>query len=130
MKLFIFTGLLAFLAVLPMKAFSSFSVMEVEDKKDIKLDGNTEDDRQKTLILPFGAYQEDNQEVSVVSYNNCPSVTVRIIDAYGNTMDSLDSSLSSLQVTTFDISGYSTGIYTLIIATPQGTFLCGMFTIE
>lgn len=130
MKLFIFTGLLAFLAVLPMKAFSSFSVMEVEDKKDIKLDGNTEDDRQKTLILPFGAYQEDNQEVSVVSYNNCPSVTIRIIDAYGNTMDSLDSSLSSLQVTTFDISGYSTGIYTLIIATPKGTYLSGMFTIE
>ena len=130
MKLFIFTGLFAFLAVLPMKAFSSFSVMEVEDKKDIKLDGNTEDDRQKILILPFGAYQEDNQEVCVVSYNICPSVTIRIIDAYGNTMDSLNSSLSSLQVVTFDISGYTAGIYTLVIATPQGTYLTGVFEVE
>ena len=130
MKLFIFTGLFAFLAVLPMKAFSSFSVMEVEDKKDIKLDGNTEDDRQKTLILPFGAYQEDNQEVCVVSYNICPSVTIRIIDAYGNTMDSLNSSLSSLQVVTFDISGYTAGIYTLVIATPQGTYLTGVFEVK
>lgn len=130
MKLFIFTGLFAFLAVLPMKAFSSFSVMEVEDKKDIKLDGNTEDDNPKSLVLPFGAYQEDNQEVCVVSYNICPSVTIRIIDAYGNTMDSLDSSLSSLQVTTFDISGYAVGIYTLVIATPQGTYLTGVFEVE
>lgn len=130
MKSFIFTGLLALWAVLPMKAFSSFSVMEVEDKKDIKLDGNTEDDRQKTLILPFGAYQEDNREVCVVSYNICPSVTIRINDAYGNTMDSLVSSLSSLQVTTFDISGYAVGIYTLVIATPQGTYLTGVFEVE
>ena len=113
-----------------MKAFSSFSVMEVEDKKDIKLDGNTEDDNPKSLVLPFGAYQIDNAKVCVMSYDFCSNATICILDASGQTMDYLTSSLSSLQVVSFDINGYPNGTYTLVISTPQGTYLTGVFEVD
>lgn len=129
MKTTILTAILALLATLPMKVFPSFLVMEVEDKKDVNLDGKTEDDDKKSLTLPFGAYQEDNLEICVISYDDCPMVTLSIIDAYGNTTDTLSSALTSLQVVSFDISGYSHGSYTLVISTPTGTYLTGMFEI-
>lgn len=130
MRTTIFTAILALLAPsLPMKAFPSFLVMEVEDKKDVKLDGRTEDDDKKSLTLPFGAYQEDNLEICVISYDDCPMATLSIIDAYGNTIDMLSSALTSLQVVSFDISGYSHGSYTLVISTPTGTYLTGMFEV-
>lgn len=129
MKITLFTAILALLAILPMEAFPSFSVMEVEDKEDIKLDGRTEDDDKKSLTLPFGAYQKDNLEVCVISYDDCPMVTLSIIDAYGNTIDTLSTSLISLQVVTLDISNFSNGTYTLVITTPTGTYLTGMFEV-
>ena len=112
-----------------MKAFESSDVYRVENKKDIELEGDTEDERQKSLTLPFGAYLEDNLEVCVISYDDCPMVTLSIIDAYGNTIDTLSSALTSLQVVTFDISNYSNRTYTLVITTPTGTYLTGMFEV-
>ena len=56
MKTTLFTAILALLSILPMEAFPSFSVMKVEDNKDIKLDGDTEDENNKSLTFPFGAY--------------------------------------------------------------------------
>lgn len=129
MKTTLFTAILALLSILPMEAFPSFSVMKVEDNKDIKLDGDTEDENNKSLTFPFGAYQEDNLEVCVISYDDCPMVTLSIIDAYGNGIDTLSSALTSLQVVTFDISNYSNGTYTLVITTPTGTYLTGMFEV-
>lgn len=129
MKTKIITLLLSLSAILPMKAFKSSDVSRVEDKKDVKLDGRTEDDDKKSLTLPFGAYQEDNLEIGVISYDDCPTVTLSIIDAYGNTIDTLSSALASLQVVTFDISNYSNGTYTLVITTPTGTYLTGMFEV-
>jgi len=129
MKTNIITFLLLLIAINPMEAFESSDVLRVEDKKDINLDGKTEDDRNKSLTLPFGAYQEDNLEVCIISYNDCPAVTLSIIDAYGNTIDTLSSALTSLQVVSFDISGYSHGTYTLVISTPTGTYLTGMFEV-
>ena len=129
MKTTLFTAILALLSILPMEAFPSFSVMKVEDNKDIKLDGDTEDENNKSLTFPFGAYQEDNLEVCVISYDDCPMVTLSIIDAYGNAIDTLSSALTSLQVVTFDISNYSNGTYTLVITTPTGTYLTGMFEV-
>ena len=129
MKTNIITFLLLLIAINPMKAFESSDVLRVEDKKDINLDGKTEDDRNKSLTLPFGAYQEDNLEVCIISYDDCPMVTLSIIDAYGNAIDTLSSALTSLQVVSFDISGYSHGTYTLVISTPTGTYLTGMFEV-
>ena len=129
MKTSIITFLLLLIAIYPMKAFESSDVLRVEDKKDINLDGKTEDDRNKSLTLPFGAYQEDNLEVCIISYDDYPMVNLSIIDAYGNTIDTLSSALASLQVVTFDISNYSNGTYTLVITTPTGTYLTGMFEV-
>lgn len=129
MKAKIMTFLLLLIAIYPMKAFELSGVNKVENKKDIELEGDTEDERQKSLTLSFGAYQEDNLEIGVISYNDCPTVTLSIIDAYGNTIDTLSSALASLQVVTFDISNYSNGTYTLVITTPTGTYLTGMFEV-
>ena len=82
MKTSIITFLLLLIAIYPMKAFESSDVLRVEDKKDINLDGKTEDDRNKSLTLPFGAYQEDNLEVCIISYDDYPMVNLSIIDAY------------------------------------------------
>lgn len=129
MKTKIITFLLLLLAIFPMKAFDSSDVFRVEDKKDIELEGDTEDELKKSLTLSFGAYQENNQEVCVISYDDCPMVTLSITDAYGNTIDTLSSALTSLQVVSFDISNYSNGTYTLVINTPMGTYLSGIFEI-
>ena len=130
MKTSIFTTILASLVVLPMKAFPSFLMMEVEDKKDIKLQGDTEDDNKKSLVCPFGAYQVDNQEVCVMSYDAYSNVSIRILDANGWVMDDYTSGLSPLQTISFDISNYSEGTYTLVITTPQGTYLTGVFEVD
>lgn len=60
MKTSLFTAIFVLLATLPIKTLPSFSAMKMEEKKDIKLEGRTEDDDKKSLVLPFGAYQEDN----------------------------------------------------------------------
>ncbi len=61
MKVKLFT-FLAFplLAVLPMKAFVSSDVYRVEEKKDIDLEGDMEDERNKSLLLPFNALLKKN----------------------------------------------------------------------
>lgn len=118
------------LAVLPINALVSSNGIKVEDKKDIELKGTTEDDRKKSFVLPFGAYQINNTEVCVISYDFCSNATICILDASGQTMDYFTSSLSSLQVVSFDINGYPSGTYTLAISTPQGTYLTGMFEVN
>ena len=130
MKTKIITFFMFLLAVLPINALVSSNGIKVEDKKDIELKGTTEDDRKKSLVLPFGAYQINNTEVCVVSYDFCSSATICILDASGQTMDCFASSLSSMQVVSFDINGYPNGTYTLVISTPQGTYLTGVFEVD
>ena len=130
MKVKLFTFLVfSLLAFLPMKAFVSSDVHRVEEKKDIDLEGDMEDERNKSLLLPFDAFQVDNSEICVMSYDAHSAVTIRIMDASGTTMDTQSLSLGSQQVVSFDISSYSNGTYTLVISTPQGTYLSGMFEI-
>ena len=130
MKVKLFTFLVfSLLAFLPMKAFVSSDVHRVEEKKDIDLEGDMEDERNKSLLLPFDAFQVDNSEICVMSYDAHSAVTIRIIDAGGTTMDTQSLSLGSQQVVSFDISSHPNGTYTLIISTPQGTYLSGMFEI-
>ena len=118
------------LVVLPMQAFILSNTFKVEDKKDIELKGDTEDERDKSLLLPFRAYQIDNAEVCVMSYDFCSNATICILDVSGQTMDYFTSLLSSMQVVSFDISNYSEGTYTLVIITPQGTYLTGVFVVD
>ena len=129
MKTKIITFFVLLLAVLPIQAFVLSNTFRVEDKKDIELKGDTENDNTKSLIFPFEAYQVDNQKVCVMSYDFCSNATICILDASGQTMDYLTSSLSSLQVVSFDIIGYPNGTYTLVISTPQGTYLTGVFEV-
>lgn len=129
MRTTILTIILSLLVAMPMNVFAMFDILEVEDKKDIELKGETEDENEKSLILPFGAYQIDNAEICVMSYDAYSNATIRILDANGWTMDAFSSSLVSMQVVSFDISSYPNGIYTLVITTPQGTYLTGTFEI-
>lgn len=112
-----------------MKAFVASDVLRVEEKKDIDLGGDMEDERNKSLLLPFKAFQVDNSEICVMSYGVHSSVTIRIMDAGGTTMDTQSLSLGSQQVVSFNISSYPNGTYTLVVSTPQGTYLSGMFEI-
>lgn len=129
-KLFTFMALLSLLTVCPMKAIVSSNVFRVEDKKDIDLKGDMEDDRKKSLVLPFKAYQVNDAEICVMSYHAHSAVTIRILDTNGNSMDVQSSSLTPQQVVSFDISSYPHGTYTLVISTPQGTYLTGVFEVE
>ena len=130
MKTRIITFFVLLLAILPMQAFVSFDIFRVEDKKDLELQGDTEDERKKSLVFPFGAYQIDNAEVCVMSYDFCSNATICILDVSGQTMDYFTSSLASMQVVSFDINGYPNGTYTLVISTPQGTYLTGVFEVD
>lgn len=109
------------------------AVFDTDDeykKEDIKLEGETEDEIEKSLVFPFGAYQTNNNKVCVMSYDFCSNATIYILDACGQTMDCFVSSLSSMQVVSFDIIGYPNGTYTLVISTPQGTYLTGVFEVD
>lgn len=130
MKTRIVTFLVLLLAVLPMQAFVSFNFFKAEDRTDIELKGDTEDEIEKSLHISFGAYQVDNQEVYVMSYDAYSNVSIRILDANGWVMDDYTSGLSPLQTISFDISNYSEGTYTLVITTPQGTYLTGVFEVD
>ena len=130
MKPRIITFFVLLLAILPIQAFVLSNTLKVEDKKDIELKGDTEDDNTKSLHLPYGAYQMDNQEVCVMPYGAYSNVSIRILDTNGWVMDDYTSGLSPLQTISFDISNYPAGTYTLVITTPQGTYLTGVFEVD
>lgn len=117
--------------VMPTMAWQAvFDTDDEYKKEDIKLEGETEDEIEKSLVFPFGAYQTNNNKVCVMSYDFCSNATIHILDACGQTMDCFVSSLSSMQVVSFDINGYPNGTYTLVISTPQGTYLTGVFEVD
>jgi len=126
MKTKIITFFVLLLAVLPIQA----NTLRVEDKKDIELKGDTEDDNTKSLNFLFGAYQVDNQKVCIISYDAYSNIRIHILNSSGQTIDYFALSLASMQVFSFDINGYPNGTYTLIISTPQGTNLTGVFEVN
>ena len=130
MKIIFITLLMGLLSLFKAGATEDISVLSNEDKKEIELQGTTEEDRPKSLIIPFEASQIGNSSICITSLQQCTAVTIYIMDAYGCTIDTHTSSLMPQQTLTFNISGYANGIYTLTITTPQGTCLSGMFEIE
>ena len=129
MKTKLFTLFLGMLAFLSIHAISPTS-LSVEKKEDIDLGGRNDDDREKTLVIPFQAWLVDNAEVEVLSYHTYANVTVSICTASGQVLDSQTLSFASMQSVTFNLANYAEGYYLVKISTPSGTEFSGTFMIE
>ncbi len=124
-----------FIFILSLLAFVSINatcptVLAIEEKEDIELEGESEDNRGKSLVIPFQAWLVDNQEVEVLSYHVCTDVTISICTISGQVLDSQTLPLVSMQSVTFNITGYASGYYQVKITTPNGTEFIGTFMIE
>ena len=129
MKSTLVTFILSMLAFLSINATSPTS-LSIEKKEDIDLGGRNDDDREKTLVIPFQAWLVDNAEVEVLSYHAYADVTVSISTVSGQVLDSQTLSFISMQSVTFNISNYAKGYYLVKISTPSGTEFSGTFMIE
>ena len=129
MKTKLFTLFLGMLAFLSIHAISPTS-LSVEKKEDIDLGGRNDDDREKTLVIPFQAWLVDNAEVEVLSYHAYANVTVSISTVSGQVLDSQTLSFASMQSVTFNLANYAEGYYLVKISTPSGTEFSGTFMIE
>lgn len=105
-------------------------MLSLEEKKPIELKGKDGGDRGKSLIIPFEAWQINNDEIEVVSYHACTDVNISICTISGQVLDSQILSLSSMQSVTFNITGYASGYYQVNITTPNGTEFSGTFIID
>lgn len=94
----------------------------------IKLEGETEDDRNKSLILPYEAWQS-GKTVYVVSHNDVPSVTYTVLSPSGAVVDCYTGFATAMQPVTLTAAGYESGVYTLLITTPAGTYIYGTFSL-
>ena len=102
----------------------------IEEKDPIDLESETENGRDKSLIIPFQTWLVDNEEVEVLSYHVCTDVTISICTISGQVLDSQTLSLASMQSVTFNIADYASGYYQVNITTPNGTEYTGTFMIE
>ena len=125
----LFTLILSMLAFLSINATSPTS-LSVEKKEDIDLGGRNDDDREKTLVIPFQAWLVDNEEVEVLSYHSYSDVTVSISTVSGQVLDSQTLSFTSMQSVTFNLANYTQGYYLVKISTPSGTEFSGTFVID
>ena len=102
----------------------------IEEKDPIDLESETENGRDKSLIIPFQTWLVDNEEVEVLSYHVCTDVTISICTISGQVLDSQTLSLASMQSVTFNIADYASGYYQVNITTPNGTEYTGTFMID
>lgn len=106
----------------------------IADKKPIptidpiELEGIIEDERERTLLLPVEAWTNRN-ELNVIFHYAVSNVTITIYGPTGVLANHIVS-LYSYQSEVFDISNYPAGTYTLVITTPQGTYLTGVFEVD
>ncbi len=106
------------------------STHAIEEKKPIELEGEKDDNREKSLIIPFEAWQTDNEEIKIVSYHACTNTTISICTISGQVLDSQTLSFASMQSVTFNIGNYAEGYYLVKISMPNGTEFSGAFVIE
>lgn len=124
-----------FIFILSLLAFVSINatcptVLAIEEKEDIELEGENKDDRGKSLVIPFQAWLVDNEEVEILSYHAYTDVTVSICTVSGQVLDSQTLSFASMQSITFNIGNYTEGYYLVKISTPNGTEFSGTFITE
>lgn len=129
MKNKLLTIILSFLAFVSINATCP-TILSIEEKEDIELKGRGNDDRGKSLIIPFQAWLVDNEEVEVLSYHACTDATISICTISGQVLDSQTLSLASMQSVSFNITEYVSGYYQVNITTPNGTEYTGTFMIE
>ena len=129
MKTTLFTFILSLFAFISINAVVP-GTLAIEEKKPIELDGESEDNRGKTIVIPFKAWQTDNEEIEIVSYHACTNVTVSICTTSGQVLDSQVLSFASMQSVTFNISNYASGYYQVKITTTTDIEYTGAFIIE
>ena len=106
------------------------STLAIEEKRPIDIESEDQNEREKSLIMPFEAWQTDNKEIEIVSYHVCTNTTISICTASGQVLDSQTLSFASMQSVTFNIGNYAEGYYLVKISTPSGTELSGTFVID
>ena len=115
-------------------AFLCIPVWGTNDEKkkpsqptQIELVGMLETSDLRSLIFPVEAF-EDDVTLAITTWQAMDGATVTISGVNGIVF-SQSFSLSGGNTEIIDISNYSNGTYTLIISTPQGTYLTGTFEI-
>ena len=123
MKIILFL-LLAFLCL------PSWGADEPKKKEPTQIDlvGRLESDNERSLIFPLEAFEND-AEVNLTSWQTINNATIIIIGING-IMFSQVISLGEGCTESISLNGYASGTYTLVISTPQGTYLSGMFVNE
>lgn len=129
MKTTLLTFILSLFAFITTDAITP-STLAIEEKKPIELEGENGDDREKSLVIPFEAWQTNNVEIGIVSYHACTNVTISICATSGQVLDTQTLSLASMQSVTFNITGYASGCYQVKITTPTDKEYTGLFIIE
>ena len=129
MKTTLLTFILSLFAFITTDAITP-STLAIEEKKPIDLEGETENGRDKSLVIPFEAWQTDNKEIEIVSYHACTNVTISICTTSGQVLDTQTLSFASMQSVTFNISNFASGYYQVKITTLTGTEYTGTFIIE
>lgn len=129
MKTTLVTFILSLFAFIPINAIVP-STHAIEEKKPIDLEREKDDNREKSLIIPFEAWQTDNEKIEIESYHACTDVTISVCTINGQVLDSQTLSLASMQFVTFNIADYASGYYQVKITTLNGTEYTGTFMIE
>ena len=124
-----------FIFIVSLFAFISINAIvptthAIEEKDPIDLESETENGRDKSLIIPFQTWLVDNEEVEVLSYHACTDVTISICTISGQVLDSQTLPLASMQSVIFNIADYASGYYQVNITTPNKTEYIGTFMIE
>ena len=129
MKTTVFTFILSLFAFITTNAITP-NTLAIEEKKSVGLESENEDDRGKSLVIPFEAWQTDNEEIEIVSYHACTNTTISICTASGQVLDSQTLSFAAMQSVTFNIGNYAEGYYLVKISMPNGTEFSGTFVID
>ena len=129
MKTTLFTIILSLFTFIATNAIIP-NTFAIEEKKSVGLESENEDDRGKSLVIPFEAWQTDNEEIEIVSYHACTNTTISICTASGQVLDSQTLSFAAMQSVTFNISNYASGYYQVNITTPSGAEFSGTFVID
>lgn len=129
MKTTLFTIILSLYAFISIDAITP-STLAIEEKKPIDIESEDQNEHEKSFVIPFEAWQTDNEEIEIVSYHACTNVTVSICTTSGQVLDSQVLSFASMQSVTFNISNYASGYYQVKITTTTDIEYTGAFIIE
>ena len=129
MKTTLFTIILSLYAFISIDAITP-STLAIEEKKPIDIESEDQNERVKSLVIPFEAWQTDNKEIEILSYHACTNVTISICTTGGQVLDIQTLSFASMQSVALNTNDYDSGYYQVKITTSAGTEYTGTFIIE